>query len=135
MQTTTPKRIMISRKAGSRLPEGAVNVTRAAKSPWGNPFKITKERGDPTHPLRVVWCGRGGGAERPSPEDWKPIKCVDRQQAQTEAVEAFTKWLEHPEQTDLVEDAKQLKGKDLACKCSQSLPCHADVWLKIANEC
>jgi len=29
---------------------------------------------------------------------------------------------------------KELKGKNLACFCKLSEICHADVWLKIANE-
>lgn len=37
-----PDRIQLSRKPGSRKPEGAVNVGRHGKSlgPWGNPFRV-----------------------------------------------------------------------------------------------
>lgn len=29
---------------------------------------------------------------------------------------------------------KELRGKNLACWCSLAAPCHADEWLRIANQ-
>jgi hypothetical protein len=38
---------------------------------------------------------------------------------------------DHPE---LVAAARQeLAGKDLACWCKPGEPCHADIWLEVAN--
>jgi hypothetical protein len=43
----------------------------------------------------------------------------------------FNYLAKHPE---LIEAAKkELKGKDLVCFCAP-LRCHADIWLRIANE-
>jgi hypothetical protein len=28
---------------------------------------------------------------------------------------------------------RALRGKDLACWCREGEPCHADVWLRLAN--
>lgn len=44
-----PKRVQLSRKAGWRMPEGAVKVDRATK--WGNPFVA---RDYPTPELAVA---------------------------------------------------------------------------------
>jgi Domain of unknown function (DUF4326) len=33
-----PKRLQLSRRKGSRLPEDAINVARPG--PWGNPFRV-----------------------------------------------------------------------------------------------
>lgn len=102
-----PTRITLSRKAGWRMPENTVKVTRPGK--WGNPFKI----GDP-HP-------------HPD-ENCRPIRDA------AEAVELFTI---HAGVLGLHEnictEAHTLRGKNLACWCKQGQPCHADVLLELAN--
>lgn len=48
------------------------------------------------------------------------------------AVARFEEYLNT--QPELVEAARQaLKGKDLMCFCPLSEPCHAEIWLRIAN--
>jgi hypothetical protein len=47
-------------------------------------------------------------------------------------VRQFEEWL--PSQPQLVAEAReQLRGRNLACWCPLDGPCHAEVWLKIAN--
>ena len=50
------------------------------------------------------------------------------------AVEDFRKWIHADEQAELRRLARrELAGKNLACWCPLDGPCHADVWLEIAN--
>jgi hypothetical protein len=49
-----------------------------------------------------------------------------------EVLQKFADYLERS--PALVAEAKaRLKGRDLVCYCRLDLPCHGDVWLKIAN--
>jgi hypothetical protein len=49
-------------------------------------------------------------------------------------VRLFRDYLTWPEQADKVAAAKrELRGKNLACWCPPGEPCHADVWLEVAN--
>ncbi|QNJ30311.1 hypothetical protein SynA1524_02649 [Synechococcus sp. A15-24] len=51
------------------------------------------------------------------------------------AVDKFRFWLLSPAADDYWEQVRQeLKGKDLACWCSEDKPCHADLLIQIANE-
>lgn len=76
---------------------------------WGNPFKIGQEL---TFPFNEVF----GSHVR------------DR----AHAVEIFTTFARITvAYEDLVR--MELRGRDLACWCPPSEPCHADVLLKIAN--
>ena len=50
------------------------------------------------------------------------------------SIAAFTEWVMAPEQAHLRARARvELRGKSLACYCYPR-PCHANVWLRIANE-
>lgn len=49
------------------------------------------------------------------------------------AVGRYEEWLHRPENSALKDDAKKLKGFNLACWCPLDGPCHADVLLKLAN--
>ena len=89
------------------MPEGAVYVGRPTK--WGNDFKVG------TLLLEMNDHGRfEGGVVVASPEH---------------AVQLFHDYWDG---TD--EDVEELRGKDLACWCALSAPCHADVLLEWANE-
>ncbi|MCP4493425.1 MAG: DUF4326 domain-containing protein [Gammaproteobacteria bacterium] len=48
----------------------------------------------------------------------------------------FKLWLKKTEtgRALAVQAKKRLRGKNLACWCKPGDPCHADVWLEIANE-
>src|SRR5204862_232537 len=50
------------------------------------------------------------------------------------AVNEFRKWIGLPAQAKLVDRANRaLAGRNLACWCKPGEPCHADVWLELAN--
>lgn len=53
-------------------------------------------------------------------------------EANRAAVERFRAWL-RDERPDLIAAARvELAGHDLACWCPVDLPCHRDVWLRVA---
>jgi len=106
-----PKRIQRKRTKGWRMPEGAVSVCRPGK--WGNRFKL-------------------GGEYLVTDE--QGIRTVVVKNAQ-EAVDLFREWLRNDEVgRELARRAREeLRGKDLACFCHPSQPCHADVLLQVAN--
>lgn len=117
-----PKRIQRSRAKGSKLPEGAVCVTRPGI--FGNPWTIKGARalgyeGDALTTAR--WCvslfrdwltGRG---------DPLAVACDPERRAK------------------LLAALPMLRGKDLACWCpltnadGSPCPCHANVLLELAN--
>lgn len=105
-----PMRIQLSRKKGWRLPPNTVVVARPTK--WGNPWKVRKHK-----KLRDLR------------DDCSP----------REAVEAYEQWLQSEGYAILMGAKVALRGKNLACWCplvdkdGNSVPCHADVLLKIAN--
>jgi hypothetical protein len=103
----SPQRIQQKRQKGWRMPPNSVSVTRPG--PYGNPFKanVNVVRLDGTAYYRTSQM----------------------------AVEQFREWLAKPEQQTLVERArKELRGKNVACFCHEdSLYCHGDVWIEVAN--
>lgn len=120
-----PQRIQRQRTAGWRMPAGAVYVGRPGR--WGNPFGIVRDGSFMGEPLfrivpepTVAAIDRfyGGGLTRP--------------QAAHQAVRLYRRWITGSvvRITDLV---PLLAGRDLACWCPLSLPCHADVLLELAN--
>lgn len=101
-----PKRIQRKRTKGWRLPEGAVCVTRPGR--WGNPFRPGQE----------------------GPFGRKPL---DKEGA----VGFFRAMFSDPQLREAAgypSDLSELRGKDLACFCSLSEACHADVLLELANQ-
>ena len=105
-----PKRIQLRRTKGWRMPPNTVSVARPNK--WGNPFRVNVDFHD------VFWA--------PDNES---------------AVRMFRRWLCLPGYSCLLPDRRQwirsnlceLRGKNLACWCRLSDPCHADVLLELAN--
>jgi hypothetical protein len=47
--------------------------------------------------------------------------------------DGHTAWLMRGQLTTLADVRRELRGKNLACWCSLSEPCHAEVLLKLAN--
>jgi len=112
-----PERIQLSRAKGWRMPPNTVKVDRTTK--WGNPFTPTM-----LYIAGPAWKHAGGL----KPGD--PLGVAG-------AVEAFRTLM----RTNLrIEPAKtralldELRGRNLACWCTPSSPCHADVLLRLANE-
>lgn len=111
-----PERVQRTRKAGWRMPEGAVYVGRG--TPWGNPARLKPH-------------GAGWVLEYPSGHR---LLCPTERDARLRAVAVFTAWLTDPAQADLLQRARaELAGKPLACWCGLDQPCHADVLLEIVN--
>jgi len=102
-----PKRIQRKRTKGWRMPEGAIYVGRP--SHWGNPIHVGTVQ---------QW-------ENSATNERKFTYAATRAQA----VEQF-RFLAEADAENVRAD---LAGKDLACWCKLSDPCHADVLLEIAN--
>ena len=98
-----PERVKLSRKKGFKLRRIAVKVDRSTK--WGNPFRVG---------------------------DKMPFSLGRKFETPEQVVVEFRRLMQA--RPDLQAKAKkELRGKDLACWCSPSTPCHADVLLEIAN--
>jgi Domain of unknown function (DUF4326) len=139
MTTTTattavpPRRLVMGRPRSYWLLPGFVNCLGR----WGCPFRVLEHRRkDGTLAgWRIAWRDYGLGAGKPRPPGWKPSKFKDRWEAQVAALGAFVTWINHPDQTDAVAKIRrELRGRDLACFCSERSPCHADVLLVVANQ-
>lgn len=106
---TTARRIQRRRVKGWRMPPGTIYVGRPTR--WANPFNWRE------------------GVEM-NGEAW----------AKGCAIDLFNEWRRHPDRfpecppppTD-DEIRAALRGHDLACWCAPGEPCHADVYLRIAN--
>jgi hypothetical protein len=101
------ERIQLRRTRGWRLPEGAVSVARPTR--WGNPFVV------------------GSPLSFPFSEMFGPI-VRDR----AHAVEIFTTYARITVGYEGLA-RRELAGKDLACWCPLSEPCHSAVLLEVAN--
>jgi len=149
-----PKRIQLSRARGSRRPAGAVSVARPTK--WGNPFKLNDYTGLKRIPAALdpdaSWEYEGrisadGATHAYHHPDGRITHCTVYYMTPSEIVSTFERALTgnyspamiaaSPSRKFLkytVEDVRrELAGKDLACWCPLSRPCHADVLLRIAN--
>ena len=113
---STPKRIQRKRTKGWRMPKDAVYVGRGTK--WGNPYRV----GDPS----AYWMGPGlFSLNRPDP--------VPRMDAE-HVVDIYRAGLVTGHFAVTPDDVRaELAGKDLACWCKETDPCHADVLLELAN--
>ena len=102
-----PRRVQLSRKAGWRMPENTVKVSRPGK--WGNPYRMFYD-GDRQQVIDLYRAGLMTGKWRQGYNDTDVMLCVGI-------------------------DAKlgELRGKNLACWCKLTDPCHADVLLELAN--
>lgn len=112
---SAPIRIQRARTPRWRLPENTVCVGRPSR--WGNPFVIV--------PAKDMWAVqyRGTTLVRWDTKELAAADAVDRFRLQaTREIPGF------------VESAKaELAGKNLACWCPLTAPCHADVLLELAN--
>lgn len=120
-----PQRIQRKRTKGWKMPPNAVVVDRT--SGFGNPFPVRKGSSTTMGKTTDTWIvGTWEG-----PAMWfKDTK----QDAVKLAVDAFKLWIKQPAQGHLMAKAKMLRGKNLACWCPLTSPCHADVLLELANE-
>lgn len=135
-----PVRLQRKRTKGYRLPPDAVYVGRPTK--WGNPFEAYK------CPCCGYWDVRDdNGMTYLVRHDYvrQPHVRADRstwttqREAIVKSVQLYgdeaTYWLGGWETTrpDLHAALTELRGRDLACWCPLSAPCHGDVLLELAN--
>ena len=124
------KRIQRKRTKGWKMPPNTIYVGRPTK--WGNPFKIGV-----LHNLTLYLLGsrkNKKGLIKDSHLIREGKFFIDRKLSlemyNNMLVESFLKRAFNPMWRI---ELKNLKGKNLACWCPLSEPCHADILLKIAN--
>lgn len=99
-----PKRIQRKRTKGWRMPPNTIYVGRPTR--YGNPFKVGELNADTGKIVTLEKC-----------------------------LEYFRFYLQRKYQGALlVEFLAPLRGKNLACFCKESEPCHADILLELANQ-
>lgn len=108
MTSQRPERIQRKRQRGWKKPDNTVCVTRGTF--WGNPFVIRPDL--------------------PAGQKFGQYYAVHTVQ---DALDCYREYLD--ELPELKAKARRtLKGKNLACWCHPSEPCHADILLQIAND-
>jgi len=105
-----PLRIQLRRTKGWRMPENTIKVDRSTH--LGNPFIVGKH--GTVKECIDLFKYLLGGYQCFSVDK----ECVDRQRR-------FIQYLQMHKD--------ELKGKNLACWCKESQPCHADILIKILN--
>jgi hypothetical protein len=142
MKAVTPSRVRMRRDRPWRKdhPE-AVIVDRRTR--WGNPFRVGGTAGFAlwfAGNQDGLWCGPTPGPNPPNPPSIHVLAC-DPFRATVwapipdpyTAVFLYRRWLDAQPDWRRSEIRTELGGKDLACWCPLSAPCHADVLLEIAN--
>ncbi|MDH7638918.1 DUF4326 domain-containing protein [Sphingomonas oryzagri] len=114
---TAPVRIQLSRRKGWRMPENTVSVARPGI--FGNPWTVADARAagySKCDTVLAAWC-------KSLFRDW-----LLKRDGITEMLVGGKKRRER-----LLAELPRLRGKNLACWCHPSEPCHADVLLELAN--
>lgn len=113
IMTMKPQRVQRKRSKGWRMPPNTVCVTRGTD--FGNTFIVNPH-------------------VKPGSKSGVSYICVPTVE---DAVECFELMVREdtPAMREFCAKIKaELRGKNLACFCPLTSPCHADVLLKIANE-
>ncbi|MEV4127123.1 DUF4326 domain-containing protein [Nocardia sp. NPDC049707] len=119
-----PQRIQRKRSAGWKMPAGAVYVGRPGY--WGNPYRVGATVGSVFDTHSTLW-------------DWGGLRDLHDEHVLTaqECIDAYEKWIRckigESGWTMAHEASIWLRGKDLACWCPLSAPCHVDALLRAAN--
>lgn len=109
-----PERIQRRRTPGFRMPPGAIYVGRPSR--WSNPYAVG-------HLCPLFWTRRDRHwVAEPYATDW----VRDR----AHAVDLYRKLARQP--AFIADVRRELVGRNLACWCKPTEPCHADVLLEIA---
>ena len=105
----SPQRIQLSRLKGWRMPPNTVKVDRTTR--WGNPFIAGKhgDRARCAYLFRALLCGH---------------LCISVDEATVDAQRRYLRMA-----NGFIDE---LEGKNLACWCLLTAPCHADVLLEVA---
>lgn len=128
-----PRRVQRRRTKGSRLPTGVLCITRPSR--FGNPFRVVGSTVVGMNWDDVVEWGHGVGA-MPS-QSMLYAELTDRRGAVNEAVELYRELLAvRRRQWEPTRYSKWLldaRGRDVACYCPVSEPCHGDPLLEAVN--
>lgn len=112
-----PVRIQRSRQTKQVSPNGLPIVYVGRPGKWGNPFKVTGEKG---HWFVIS-------------DDGFPLVTFDEKKDAIECcVENYKEYISHEHNLGIV-NVFDLKGKNLSCWCPLTCKCHADVLLEITN--
>jgi len=104
-----PQRIQLHRTKGWRMPPNTIKIDRTTQ--WGNPFKI--------------------GSTQPHPLTGRPVIVADL----ATSLSLHRDYLLRGKGREIAKAAaRELRGKNLACWCKYSTPCHGDLLLKVANK-
>lgn len=100
------------------MPLETVKVDRS--TPWGNPFRVVRERAAWGVTLRDE---ASASLYRDTEDDARQLAC-----------DLFRDWcVTYGGQIGHKHNVGDLRGRNLACWCPESSPCHADILLEIAN--
>lgn len=119
--TDTPRRIQMSRQHPWRAEHpNAVIVARPSR--WGNPYKVVRVKSDPENPgeWATVWISEEHGDVYIGVHE-------DKAEAFKVILDAYRELFENDPRVP------ELAGRDLACWCKESEPCHGSVLLELAN--
>jgi hypothetical protein len=126
-----PNRVQRKRTRGWTAPldaQGRKPVYVGRGTRWGNPWAVihlTTGRG-----WAVQWAGHRDQHKPLGLKDFVPAN--DQRDAHALAVELYETWLyADPKLLDRAQ--QELAGRDLMCWCADTLPCHADALLRLAN--
>lgn len=128
----SPIRIQRRRLKGWRAPDGAVYVGRGSR--WGNPCtQVRYPALDGSEWEREGRLGKASGERHAFVHPDQTITWHDvRDATRDQAVAMYRDWLKAC--PSLAEAARvELAGRDLMCWCPLDLPCHADVFLALAE--
>lgn len=111
-----PVRVQLRRTKGWRMPENTVKCDRSTK--WGNPFRAGVHH-DHQHAVDLF---RMLVTQPASLRPHNHLRILLDMDGRGEAYVA-----------ELVASIPDLRGKNLACWCAPSSPCHTEVLLELAN--
>lgn len=127
-------RVQRKRTKGFKLPENTKCVNRGTK--WGNPVKLVDGLVyiDASHRRKILspWVVVCQGTIDDVMKLYRMIVTNDvpRTGLYSKSSHDILEWANYFKKLDLSE----LKGKNLACFCSLSAPCHADVLINLLKE-
>ena len=158
-----PERITLCRKAGWRMPDHTINVSRSSHSS-GNPYRIYRPKEheffiqlpqdmvdeggvlrpvfkpNPTWGIAVsnfsAWtdCNNNLTTITETGETQIGELFPTRHAAHERAVQLYEEWILSEHQQERLNKYKRwLHGHNLACWCPLNMPCHADILLRLCN--
>ena len=117
MSEIQPIRMQRSRQHKQVSPNGLPIVYVGRPGKWGNPFKVTGEKGH--------WFVL-------SDNGFPLVTFNEKKEAIDCCVENYKEYISHEHNAGVV-NVNDLKGKNLSCWCKKDEACHADILLELSN--